>query len=169
MLRAAEVGTAAAALFQQVLRGLVAALEVIQLHRIQFGTVHDAVEKHQRNAALLNFIEVAEIVRRAGYGYQNAVDLGVYHRHHVLLLLLVVLVRLAEQHVEAGPVGHRLGSLHHLREEMAVDVGHNHAQRVAMAFAQGGGQVVGLVVELLGQLLHPVAGGLADARMPAQA
>ena len=109
-----------------------------------------------------------EIVRRARHRHHNAVDLRVYHRVHVLLLLLVVFVRLAEQHVEAGAVGHGLGPFHHLRKKVAVDVRHNDAQRVAAAFAQGRRQVVGLVVELLGQLPHPLAGGGADARMAAQ-
>jgi hypothetical protein len=43
-----------------------------------------------------------------------------------------------------------LDALDYRREELALDIRHHHAQQPALAFAQGGGQVVGLVVELFG-------------------
>ena len=168
VLRPAEVGNAPAALRQQVPHRLVPALEVVEHHRTHIVAGQNAVEKHQWHAALAHLLEVLEIVRGAGQRHQNAVDPRVNQRVDIFEFVLVVFIRLAQHHVEARLAGHGLHALQHLRKKVVVDVGHNHAQRVAVAFAQGGGQVVGLVVELLGQGLHPVAGGLADARMPAQ-
>ena len=155
-------------LVHQVLGHQVAALVVVHHHGAYLAAGENAVEKHQRHFSLLHLVEVLEVVRGTRERHQNAVDLRIHQRLHVLGFVRVVFVGLAQHHVVSGLVGHFLDSFHHQGKKVAVDVGHDDAQRVATPLAQGCRQVVGLVVELFGQLPHALAGGLADAGMVAQ-
>jgi len=111
---------------------------------------------------------MVKLQRVAGQRHQHARYLGVQQRFHVAALELHILVRLAHDDAEAGLAGGLLDALDNRRKKLALDVGHHHAQQAALAFAQGRGQVVGLVIELFGQLQHPLFGSCPNAVVVAQ-
>ena len=154
VLRPGQVGNAAAALAQQVARGDVAALLVVQHHGVHFVALQNPVKKHEGQAAAAHFLEVLEVVGGARQRHQNAGHLRAEQRVEVALLLGHVLVRLANDDVVAGLAGGRFDAVHHGRKEPALDVRHHNAEQLALALAQRRGHAVGLIVVFLAQLKH---------------
>ena len=117
---------------------------------------------------LAHLVKVLKVERCPRNRYQNAGYLRAEQGFQVFALLGHVLARLADDDAEAGFAGRRFDAVHHGGKEAAFDVRHNHADELAFALAQGRGQVVGLVVELFGQLEHRLLGGRPNAVVVAQ-
>jgi len=165
------VGNAGAALLDEVRHQLVGPEVIVENHGAHVAApkiLHHAVEKHQRHVLLAGQLEVAEIGGGVGQRHQNALDLAVHQQLNVLLFLLRVFVRLENHDAETGFAGFHGNTIEHLGEKMAGDVRYQHAQRVAAAPAQGGGQLVGLVVQLIGQQAHTLLGGLTHVFVASQ-
>ncbi len=159
---------AAAALLQQVARGLKGTVAVVEHHRIDLLAGQEAVEKHQRHAPAAHLVEVVVVLGAAGQRHQHAGHLGSEQRFDVAALQLHVFGRLAHDDAKAGLAGGLLNALNHRGKELTFDVRHHYSQQAALALAQGGGEVVGLVIALPGQLEHALLGGGPNAVVVAE-
>ncbi len=111
VLGAGKVGDAPAALLDEVGGSLVGALVVVEHHRTHVGRVQHPVKKYQRQTSLAHFLEVAGVVGGARNRHENALHLGINQGVDVALLVLHVLVRLTDHHLETGLGSYRFDAV----------------------------------------------------------
>ncbi len=165
----AKEGDAAAAFFDQVAGGEVAAPQVVTPHHRVRGAFQVRAPHGHGNALLRQFIEV--VVQGELADHDQPVDLArLHHRAH---LVLAAFLQARQQKVHAEVV-HRIGQrtqdAEHewVRDHLRAVAQQHHADGLLIAFAQVGRAHVDAVVERARQFGDAVARGLGDERAAAE-
>ena len=137
----------------------------IGVYLIEIGQRRDAVEEYDGDTV---FFEGSEMVVGGGIGAEGddkAVDAVVLHGGDDHTFALSIVPGLADEDVVFVVGGYLFDAVDGFVEELLFQVGQDYADGGRLALFEEDGGLVGFVVQLLRQLLHPRFRPQADARM----